>query len=149
MYRAFLFLHILCAVVGFGAVIIASPALSRAVRIGGEAGHAVFSSAKRQVMIAQPFIWLVFIFGLVIVFTSGHLDISAPWLSASMALFILMILISLVVLMPATNHMEKLFEAETAENSAELDKLGKRLAAVGGVNHLIFVVILALMIWKP
>lgn len=149
MREFFLFLHILCAIVGFGGVIIAGPGMSRAVRLKGEEGRAVFETASRQVKISQIFIYAVFVFGLVIVFVTDFIDFSELWLSISMGIYIIALVISLAVLMPSDRRMHALFETQTQEALAELDKLGSRTAMVSGFNHLLFVVILILMIWKP
>ncbi len=154
MYNIFLFFHILCAIIGFGTMALSGINFSTATRMKGEGGLAIFESAKKTQNIAIGFVYAMFVFGVLIVLVAEDADMfTQTWLSISTGLFIVAVLIGEIGLRPTSHKLNLVFRqsVETASDSAiaQIDELATRTGILNGINNLIFVVILALMIFKP
>jgi uncharacterized membrane protein len=159
-YNIVKILHILCAIIGFGAVTLNGVygAQIRA-RAGGEAaaiGHAVY----RVSTVADYFIYAVFVLGLALV-GLGHnaFNFGQTWIWLSMVLFVIGLGLSHGALRPRVRRMNALMDELAAApagtggapppQAAQLEALGKQVAAIEATLHVVLVVILVFMVFKP
>lgn len=162
VYGAVLFLHIFSAIVGFGSVffngVYAQQAKQRPGREGVAINQAVFAVSK----LGEIFIYLVFVFGLLLVLLAEEpVSFGDLWVSLSMLLYIVALGVSHGVLQPSVRKANALAEElATTEGPppgaggpppqvAQLEALGKRIGAADVFLKLSLVAVLALMIWKP
>jgi len=156
MYKAMLFLHILCAIVGFGYVTLASIGYRRVGALRGSDALESYRTVDTGTRVAEWFIYGVFVFGfLAAVAAPGGMSFAFKqwWLSVSMLLYIVALVLSLALLQPGGRKMGRLLE-QAAQNpspelGAQLEAQGKRQGMVSGILHLLFVVVLILMVFKP
>ena len=165
LYQRVVFAHILTAIVGFGSTFV-WPMLSAKVRKSGdpalmlkvsemidEAGH----------VLTSPFIWASGAFGLLaVVLASGmdgtYIEFSDMWISIAMTLYLVALGVSLGLHYPNLKAMLALQREMAAAGPpqggpppqlAELQERGKKAAMFGGILHLLFVLILLDMVFKP
>lgn len=166
LFNVVLVLHILCAIVGFGAVVLNGVYGNEVKKRPGPEGIAVFDANERVSKIGEIFIVAVFVLGIVLVLLSDDvIEFSQTWVWLAMLLFIVAMALSLGVLRPILKRMRVLM-GEMASGppaagsvperpsgpppqAAEMEGLGKRVAALGATLQILLVVILGLMIWKP
>ena len=153
LYNLVLLLHILTVVVGFGGFI-ASAAYARLARERGGAEGLAISEAGAVVTkrVAQSAFYAVPVFGiLLVVLSDGTFGFEEPWISLSFVLYIAAAVILLAVIVPAQRQSNQLAAGQLAGGKGQggLDRLDKKLAAFGGVFNLLFLALLALMIFKP
>jgi len=74
----------------------------------------------------------------------GHDDLSKPWLTVSMTLFIVGLILALVIVAPDQHRAITKLEAR---ESAEVHR--GRIVAVSGAATLLWIVVLILMVWRP
>jgi uncharacterized membrane protein len=163
VYKAFLFLHILAAIVGFGGVMLNGAYAVQARKKPGREGLAIFQANEFVTLrIAIYSIYAVFVFGLITaIIGKPAVKFSQAWLSTAMLLYIIGIAISHAVMIPSSKKMEKLLVKMAAgpapgtagggppPEAAEAEALGKRLALFGGILNLLVIVVLFLMVVKP
>src|SRR3954452_15143137 len=163
VYKTFLYLHILSAIVGFGAVVLNGVYAAEVRKRPGREGQAIFeANSFVSVHIAEYVIYAVFVFGLITaIIGKPAVKFSQAWLSTSMLLYIVGIGITHAVMIPSTKRMGKLLAELNAgpppgagatgppPQVAEIEAAGKRLAIGGMVLNLILLVILFLMVVKP
>lgn len=159
LYKVVLLLHILAAIVGFGGVLLNGVYATMAKANPGPEGAAITRANFHVTSVwAERSIYGVFVFGLLLVpLSDGAIGFGDTWVWTSMALYVVGIGVAHAVLLPSGRRMVELSAAAAqADPSAgpppqvgEMERLGKRLGAASGVNHLLLVVILGLMIWKP
>jgi uncharacterized membrane protein len=158
-YNALKSIHILLAIVGFGAVFLNGLYASRARRAGGREGLAItetnFFVSDR---VAQYLIYLVFLVGFALVGMSDKVyKFSQPWISVSIVLFLVGIGLVHGMVRPNEKRMIELQRAMAGApvgagappQAAEYDRLFRREAAVGMVLNAIVVTIVFLMVFKP
>ena len=163
VYKTFLYLHILTAIVGFGAVVLNGVYAAEVRKRPGREGLAIFkANSFVSLHIAEYLIYAVFVFGLITgIIGKPAVKFSQGWLSAAMALYVVGIAITHAVMIPSTKKMDVLL-TQLAEGPppgagatgpppqvAEVQALGKRLATGGMVLNLILAIILFLMVVKP
>lgn len=165
MFNVLLFLHILCAIVGFGSVALAGVHGMIAGRLKGPQGLAVSEAAYEVASkYSRWFIYAVFVFGFFIPFANGGPnDFQETWLWLSIALYVLALAISTFAHSPNLRRMNdlsrELVEAGPPPAGAtgggpppqavEMEGCVKRAQILGTVLNLLMVAILALMVWKP
>jgi hypothetical protein len=169
-YKTVLVLHVLCAIVGFGAVMLNALYGNEVRKRPGPDGLAVFDANFRVSKVADGFIYAVFVLGILLVLLSDDAwEFDQTWVWAAMLLFLAAVALSHGVLRPTLHRMRVLMvelgsgpppgtpdggsgaspPAGPPPQALELASLGKRLGVVGPTLNLAVVVILALMIWKP
>ena len=161
VYKTVELLHVLAAIVGFGAVFLNGIYAARARRLGGREGLAIAEvNAFVTNRVAEYVIYLVFVLGIVLVALGKPVvKFSQPWVGAAMTLYIVALGLVHGVLVPGERKMRALM-AELAElppgsgtgappQAAEYDRLYQRTAAVGGTLDVILVVIVYLMVFHP
>jgi uncharacterized membrane protein len=163
LYDLLLYLHILAAIVGFGAILLnpiygaKSKALAQAGRPGEAA--AVAESNLFVTEIGEKFIYSLPVTGILLILISDDIwGFSETWISLALLLYAIGLTIARTVMVPNAKRMgELLREMEAAgppqggppPQVALIEATGQKLAKFGPVNHLIFATILFLMIFKP
>jgi hypothetical protein len=138
MHNAFLWLHVAAAILFLGPMTIAMTSAPRYIR-NGEVGVVRF--LHRTTRIYGFLSLLVFLFGLEL--ARGKFDQS--WLSTSMGLFVLGIVLLFAIVEPDLRRAVATLEGR--EGAAMPSRV--RLIAVPSAVAVLWLVILALMIWQP
>lgn len=158
LYRVLLLLHIVAAIVGFGGVLLNGVYAAQSQQRPGPAGRAVSEANYAVSMIAEKFIYAVPVLGLLMLWASdGAYSLGTTWVWLSLAIYVAALGVSHSVLLPGHRRLNALLlELEQAVPAggpppqvAQIEGLGKRMAATSVVLHLSLVVILVLMVWKP
>lgn len=159
IYKFLLVCHILAAIVGIGANMLNALYGNEARKRPGPTGRAVTEANFAVSSVSQNIIYLVFVFGiLLVVFSDKAWKFSQTWVWLASLLFIIAIGISHGVMKPSVKRMIGLqTEMEQGPPPAggpppqvvQIQETGKKLAAGGATLNLIVVAILLLMIWKP
>jgi len=166
LYKICLILHILCAIVGFGAVFL-NGLYGAQMKARMQAGRpaealAIFEANEAVSRIGEYFIYAVFLFGFAILGLSDPVfKFSQTWVWLSVVLYIVAIGISHGVLMPTVKRMGVLMKelvdggpppagaVGPPPQAAEMAALGKKLGVVGPVLDIFMITVLFLMVWKP
>ena len=152
-------LHIVLAIVGFGAVFLNGIYEARARRAGGREGLAIaetnwFVSDR----VAQYLIYLVFLLGFALVGMSDKTyKFSHTWISVSIVLFLVGIGLVHGLVRPNERRMIELQRsmagapvgAGAPPEAAEYDRLFRRGTAAGLVLNALLIAIVFLMVFKP
>jgi len=159
IFKALLVLHILSAIVGLGAVMLNGLYAAQAMKRPGPGGRAVSEANESVSNIAEKVIYLVPVFGILLVVASDHaIKFSHTFVWLPLVLFIGALGVSHSVLIPGHRKMNALLlEMEQGPppaggpplQLAQIEALGKRQAAAGASLNVVVAVILILMIWKP
>lgn len=160
-YKFLLVLHVLSAIIGFGAVFLNGIYGAQARARKGPEGLAISEATFLVSRVAEWFIYGVFVFGILLVLVAEdaqNLEFSQAWLSISIGLYIIGIALSHGLLRPNIRHMIGL-QREMASGPppsggpppqlAELERRGQIVGLTSTVLNLLVVVILFLMIWQP
>ena len=161
-YRVVLLLHILTAIIGFGAVFLNGLYVRAAERRKGVEGLAISETNYDVSQVAGYFIYAVPVFGILLLLMSDDFyKFSQAWISASFLLYIIGLGLSHGVLRPNVKKMHVLMRELVAGPPAtgaaggrppQVDEIEQRARTVGttsAVLNLLLVVILYLMIWRP
>jgi uncharacterized membrane protein len=159
-YKVVLLLHILSAIIGFGAVYLNALYGRAAQRRQGAVGLAIAETNFEVSEIATYFIYAVQVFGILLVLMSDDvIEFSQGWISASFVLYIILIGLEHGVMRPNVRQMHaRLRElnaaapVEGARRPPQVDEIERRartVGSVGAVLNLLVVVLLYLMIWRP
>lgn len=167
MHTFLVLLHVLAAVFLIGPLVMAPMYGLRALRLGDAGG---VHNAARQTMLYGLLSLVVFAFGtLAVATTDEDYTFGSVWVTVSMTLYILTLLLVLLVVAPALGKVAKLLTApepedEDAEPTATplvplaaqapevkglLDGLRGRIAASSGIVAVLVLVTTALMVLKP
>jgi len=162
-YKIVLVLHILCAIVGFGTVLLNGLYGREAKRRPGPGGLAISEANLTVSAVAEYFIYAVFVFGLALVFMSDDAwKFDQTWIWLAIALYLVGIGVSHGIVIPNARRMRDLAAELVAGGApppgapagpppqvAEMERREKTLGAASGFLDILLVVILVLMIWKP
>jgi hypothetical protein len=161
-YKFLYLLHILFVIVGFGSTFVYPALASRARKLAPTEGHAI-GHATLDVshwLTTYP-IWAAGVVGAVLVGVSEGWKFSQAWVSIAFVLFFFGVLFSAFVHSPNIKAMdalqEKLIAGDAAAPAAggpppevaELQARGKRAGMTGGILHLVFLMLVIDMVWKP
>ena len=164
IYKLVLVLHILSAIIGFGAVILNGIYGQQARSRGGSEGLAITQANFLVSRIAEFFIYAVFVFGVLLVVLSDKAwSFSDSWIWASIVLYAIGIGLSHGLLTPNVRRIIGLQEELVAMGPppagaaggqpppqvVELQERGRRVGLVSTVLQVDLVVILMLMVWGP
>jgi uncharacterized membrane protein len=150
LYKFFLFLHLVAAVVGFGGVLLNGLYGAQAKKRPGPGGLAIAeANFWVSTKVAEPAIYLVPLFGFALIgLSDSGWKFSQTWVAASLVLYVIGLANARLVLVPTSAKMIDMMRAGPPD-PAKMEAAGKRLAAAGSFGHLLFTVIMILMIWKP
>ncbi|HEV2069888.1 MAG TPA: DUF2269 family protein [Acidimicrobiales bacterium] len=156
LYRFVLLLHIVAVVVAFGSFTVTATYARLARQRGGSEGVAINeANAAVTKRVSQGALWAVPVFGIfLVVLSDGAIGFEEPWISLSFLLFIAAAALLVAVVIPTqrrTNQLDKEILGGRSPNAggSERTRLDKKLAASSGVFNLLFLAVLALMIFKP
>jgi|tagenome__1003787_1003787.scaffolds.fasta_scaffold19649353_1 hypothetical protein len=156
-YKLFFLLHITCAIVGFGSTFVwaAFGARSRSLEpnVAAAINESTLALSKR---LSTPFIYATAFFGLGLVGLSDKIwKFDQTWISLALLLFVIGALLAGLVQVPTHKKMVTAQKellvggGDTAVLGADVEAAGKKMAMVGGILHLLLLLILIDMIWKP
>jgi hypothetical protein len=163
-YKFVLVLHLLSAIVGFGAVFLNAIYGQQARARRGREGLAISEANFLVSEVGIYFIYAVFVFGVLLVLLSSKAwKFEQFWIWGSMGLYIIGLGLSHGVLRPNVGRMQALMrelaEAGPPASGAatggpppqvvELEERGRRVGITGATLNVILVLILFLMVWKP
>jgi uncharacterized membrane protein len=156
-YNVVKVLHILCAIVGFGGVMLNGLYGAQAKKRGGREAVAIGESVYRVSLVAEYFIYAVFVLGIALVAMGNNLfDFGQTWIWVSTLLYVIGLGVSHGVLRPRVKRLNALMVEVAAgagppneAEAARLEGLGKQLATTEAALNLLLVAILVLMVFKP
>jgi len=162
-YKFVLVLHILCAIVGFGAVFLNGVygAQMKARMQSGRVAEAIgiYEANLLVTKIGEYFIYAVLLLGLAVLGLSDSVwKFSQTWVWLSIVIYVVALGLSHGVLLPAVKRMGVLMHEMAGgpppiggppPQAAEMASIGQRLGVVGPVLDLAMVAILFLMVFKP
>ena len=139
-FRIFLLLHILAVIVAFAPAFVWPVASVRLKKAGKQPGPIIGSmAAGNTAQVHGPALVLAGLFGFAMIGMSDKAwKFSQSWVSAALVVWLAMIGLVFGLMLPA----EK--KAHAGDEAAE-----KRISMVGGILHLLLLVMLYVMIWKP
>jgi hypothetical protein len=157
VYNFLLLAHIFLVIIGVGAAF-AIPVMAVQMRNAEGAGltqatMAAFNGAR--FLIIPPLVLAGLIGPFLVMLSDDVFSMGDTWVSIGFVLWFAALAIGLGVQYP--NERRKVETAKALEDPAadkqslagELDALYKKGAMFGGINHLIYVGLLIVMIWKP
>jgi hypothetical protein len=163
LYKTCLILHILCAIAGFGAVML-NGVYGQQIKIRLQSGRVsealgIYEANFFVTQIGQYLIYGVFIFGFVTALQGDpFIKFDQTWLWLSMVIYLAAIGLSHGVMTPTVKRMGVLIGEMAAgpppvggppPQAAEMAELGKKIGTIGPILDLSIVVVLFLMVWKP
>lgn len=154
-YKFVLVLHLLTAIVGFGAVMLNALYVRQAQRRPGADGLAVLEANFAVSSVAEKVIYAVPVLGLALVGMSDKLyKFSQTWVWLSLVLWIVGVGIVHAVVIPAEKKIMALLRRQVDGDAdpavpAELETLGKKRDISGATLSILLVVIVSLMVWRP
>jgi hypothetical protein len=162
LYDFFLFLHILAAIVGFGSTFVWPMLAAKGRQLPPPQGYAIGHAAKESsTILTSPFIYAVGVTGIILILVSDEIiEFSDTWISIAFLLYIVAILLSELLHKPNLKAIDSL-QATLASGGgtptsngppvevAELQERGKKAAMFGGILHLLFLLLLLDMVFKP
>jgi hypothetical protein len=159
VFKVILVLHILSAIVGIGSVVLNGLYAAQAQKRPGPGGRAVSEANFAVSNVAEKVIYLVPVFGILLVLTSDDVfQFSDTFVWLSLVLIIGAIGVAHTILIPGHKKINALLleMEQTAPpvggpppQVAQIQTLGQRQAAAGMSLNLVLTVILVLMIWQP
>ena len=163
VYGILLFLHILCAILGFGSLALNGLYGQQAAQRQGPAGVAIGQANFAVSKVAEIFVYGVFVFGILLVLTedNGLIGFGDLWVWLSIVLFVVALGFSHARQIPNARKLNTLAEELTTTEgpppgqggpppqAVQMEALGKQLAIGGAFLNLMLLVILYLMIFKP
>lgn len=158
-YKFVLVLHIVTAVFGFGAVVLNGVYGRLAMKARGAEGLAISEANYTVNKVAEKIIYLVPLFGIGLVGMSDKAwSYGQAWIWLSLVLYVGILGAEHAVLIPSHRRVNELSRELAGAGArttgpppqvAEIESLGRRMAATGTVMDIALVVIVALMVWKP
>jgi len=158
-YDLVLLLHILAAIIGFGAVFLNAIYGAQVRARRGSEGLAILQANFLVSKVGTYFIYAVFILGFLLVLMSDDVwGFGDTWVWLSMLLYVVGVGLSHGIQQPGVRRMIDLMEEmETAgppaagppPQAAEMQEIGKRLGVTGAALNILLIVILYLMVFKP
>ncbi len=163
LYGALLLLHILCAIAGFGAVMLNGLYGAESKKRPGPGGLAIGQANLAVSKVGQYFIYAVFVLGILLVLASedNTIEWGDTWVWLSILIYIIALGVSHGLQQPNAERMVALAEELTNAGPppegaqgpppqvAEMEATGKKLAMGGAFLNLMLVLIIYLMIFKP
>jgi uncharacterized membrane protein len=164
IYKLVLVLHILTAIIGFGAVFLNGIYGQHASSRRGSERLAISQANFLVSRVAEYFIYAVFVFGvLLVVLSDDVLNFGDSWIVATIVLYVIGLGLSHGLLRPNVRRMMALQDELVAmgpppagaaggappRQVVELEERGGRVRIVATVLQVNLVVILMLMVWGP
>jgi hypothetical protein len=158
LYNVVLLLHLIAVIVGFGSSFVGSFAAARARGMAPRERYAVEHVAflAGKALTSPPVVASGLLGVILVVLSDEAWKFSQPWISLAFLLYFAVVGIGGFLLTPNAKAMDEL-GARLAEvpvggippEVAELDARAKKAAAFTGVIHLLWLLLLIDMVWKP
>jgi uncharacterized membrane protein len=162
-YKIVLVLHILCAIVGFGAVFLNGLYGQQAKSRKGPEGLAISEANELVSKVGEYFIFAVFLLGIALVLIGDNVwDFGQTWVWLSMALYLLALGTSQGFMLPRVRRLIALQRELVAAGPppadappgpppqvVEMESVGKQVGMLGTLLNLALIVLLVLMVFKP
>jgi len=158
-FKVLLVLHVLSAIVGLGGVLLNGFYAAQAQKRPGPTGRAVSEANYAVSNIAEKFIYLIPVFGILLVLASdGAFKFGTTFVWLSLLLFVIALGLSHSILIPGHKKINALLlEMEQGPppvggpppQVAQIQALGKKQAGTAMILDLILVAILTMMVWQP
>jgi hypothetical protein len=163
LYLAIKMLHVLSAIVGFGAVMLNMLYGKKSQENQGPGGLAIFDANFYVSHKSDVLRYLVFVFGAIMVAGKGYPNFTTGWVMGAMAIYLVALGVSHGVMFPTLKKMranlaelvamgpppEGAMASGPPPQVAVVEALGKRVAIAGIYLNLSVVAVLFLMIFKP
>ena len=151
MDTLFSVLHVVGAVFIVGPMAILPMSAMRAIRAGNGAQVATLAKSTRIFSLLSL---IVFVLGFALVGIADpkyNLSVTTPWVLASIILYVVAIVVSLAVVVPAMNRAAAGTEttAVAGEAGATVKSGYAAISAGSGIVSLLLVAVVVLMVWKP
>lgn len=139
IYKVFFLLHILAVIVAFAPAFV-WPLTNAGTRKEGGIGQRVATQVVKNSMVVHgPALVLVGLFGILMIVSSNEVfEFSQAWISIAFVLWILLVGIVFGAIIPAERKVA------AGDESAE-----KQISMFGGISHVLLLLMLIDMIWKP
>ena len=151
LYNAVLVLHILAAIIGFGGMFIAGFYGNESRNLPGREGLAVAETTLKVTgQIPTVAVCAVPILGILLILMSEDaIKFSAMWISLSFLLYIVLMGLATGIQVPTIRKMVAMRAGADGASSMQVQAMGKKVATVGAIVNVLWVVILILMVFKP
>lgn len=159
VYKIVLVLHILCAIIGFGAVMLNGIYAAQARARRGSEGLAISEANHLVSGIGNYFIYAVFVLGIVLVLIGDPVTkFDQTWIWLAIVLFVIALGISHGLLQPRVNKLISLQREMVSgpppaggppPQVAQMEALGKQVPPLAISLQITLVIILSLMVFKP
>ena len=151
LYNVVLVLHILAAIIGFGGMFIAGFYGNESRILPGREGLAVAETTLKVTgQIPTVAVCAVPILGILLILMSEDvIKFSAAWISLSFLLYIVLMGLATGIQVPTIRRMVAMRAGADGASSMEVQAMGKKVATVGAVVNVLWVIILILMVFKP
>ena len=150
LYNAVLVLHILAAIIGFGGMFIAGFYGAESGKRPGTDGLAIAETTlKVSGQVPTVAVCAVPILGILLILLSDDTwKFSEAWISMSFVLYIVLMGLATGMQVPTIRKMVAMRAGGTG-SPTELAALAKKVATVGGIVNVLWILILVLMVFKP
>jgi len=138
-YKIVFLLHILFAIIAFGAPFV-NPSVTRFfTKSGGDEGSLAGAQAQSGMMISLPAVVITGILGMGLIGLSDKVyKFSATWVSIAFVVWVIQIVLFAALIVPTLRKV-----------AAEVVDADKRVMMYGGLMHLTLIIMLWLMVFKP
>jgi uncharacterized membrane protein len=164
VYKIVLVLHILCAIVGFGAVTLNALYGQQAKARRGTEGLAIAEANYLVSKVGQYFIYAVFLLGIALVLLGDNhpgVGFGQTWIWLSIVLYVIAVGISHGMLLPRVRRLQALMNemvhmgppspgaSGPPAQVLEMEAVGKQVGMYGAILNVMLVVLLVLMTFQP
>ncbi len=151
LYNVVLVLHILAAIIGFGGMFIAGFYGNESRNLPGREGLAVAETTLKVTgQIPTVAVCAVPILGILLILMSEDaIKFSAMWVSLSFLLYFVLMGLATGIQVPTIRKMVAMRAGADGASSMQVQAMGKKVATVGAIVNVLWVVILILMVFKP
>lgn len=151
LYNVVLVLHILAAIIGFGGMFIAGFYGNESRSLPGREGLAVAQTTLKVTgqiptvaVVAVPILGI-----LLILMSEDAIKFSALWITLSFLLYIVLMGLATGIQVPTIRKMVAMRAGADGASSMQVQAMGKKVATVGAIVNVLWVLILILMVFKP
>jgi uncharacterized membrane protein len=158
-YKVVLILHILCAIVGFGAVMLNGVYAAQVRSRRGPEAVAIAEANHRASKVAMYFVYAVIILGFALVGMSDKVfKFGQTWVWLAIVLWVLAVGLAHGAIVPREKKVIALLREQPVAGSGpgaasasdgQVDALMRQVSLFGLLYALAVVAILVLMVWKP
>ena len=151
LYNVVLVLHILASIIGFGGMFIAGFYGNESRSLPGREGLALAQTTLKVTgQIPTVAVCAVPILGILLILMSEDaIKFSAMWVSLSFLLYFVLMGLATGLQVPTIRRMVALRAGAEGAQSAQVQAMGKKVATVGAIVNVLWVLILILMVFKP